>query len=513
MTHSSEERPWLFIRADASSVIGTGHVMRGLALAQAWIDEGGCVRFICAELPQKLEDRLRCESCEVRIIQATPGSLEDAAQTLAAIKTGNQPPWLVIDGYCFERNYQQMIREAGFRVLLIDDYNHLTEYECDILLNQNIAAEEYGYRVSAGARVLAGTKYALLRKEFGNALSSNRKRKDDELPQVGVNVLVTMGGSDPHRMTEKVLQGFQGLNTYNLHIKAVYGAASCANEALLSMLKDAQHDCEILCNVEDMPALMQWADIAVSAAGSTCWELMAMGVPMIVFILANNQEKIAETLHERGVAVSLGWHDDWSLNGFSEAVETLCHDQKKRIQMRQTGMKLSDGQGVSRVIHHMRVPDISLRRVTMADAGLLLAWANDQLTREMSFSSGTIDDETHRNWLAQRLSNAENMLFIAQDRDHHPVGHVRLEPDHEDNYVISINMAPAERGGGLSSHILSLALREMNRLRPGASVFALIKPGNLQSVRAFKGVGFRYQGLRAVCEKDAISMVWEPLTP
>ena len=76
--------------------------------------------------------------------------------------------WVVLDGYQFTLEDQRAIRQAGCRLLLIDDCNHLPEYECDILLNQNVTAESLDYHINPDAQLLLGPQFALLRREFIN---------------------------------------------------------------------------------------------------------------------------------------------------------------------------------------------------------------------------------------------------------------------------------------------------------------------------------------------------------
>ena len=111
----------IVFRADANSAIGTGHVMRCLALAQAWQDEGGVAIFAAAELPDLLATRLGVEGLTVEPIAAKRGSAEDA-DALSKYAKDAGADWVVIDGYCFGKQYQAQVKSSGPRLLVIDDH-------------------------------------------------------------------------------------------------------------------------------------------------------------------------------------------------------------------------------------------------------------------------------------------------------------------------------------------------------------------------------------------------------
>ena len=232
----------LFIRADASSQIGTGHVMRCIALGQAWQDTvqssgfgvQGSVVFICAEVPDALAERIQSEGFNLVRIDAEPGSPEDLKQALAAVSSfrsqvSSFPSWLALDGYHFNLVYQQGVRAARHKLLLIDDYNHLPQYECDILLNQNINALELNYNINPDARRLLGVRYTMLRREFtarGGTGFQGLEKTERIFPNIGKNVLVTLGGADPDNVTSKVIQALQLLDMPELHVKVIVGPAN-----------------------------------------------------------------------------------------------------------------------------------------------------------------------------------------------------------------------------------------------------------------------------------------------
>jgi spore coat polysaccharide biosynthesis predicted glycosyltransferase SpsG len=156
----------IVFRADAGAEIGTGHIMRCLALAQAWHDAGGSSIFASVTCPPGLADRLRCEGSALETIAAEPGSGEDAEQT-ARVAAREAADWLVLDGYRFDDAFEDSIRTGGARVCAFDDYGHALHSAADLIVNQNeyARAEEYGGR-GASDRLLLGSRYAALRREF-----------------------------------------------------------------------------------------------------------------------------------------------------------------------------------------------------------------------------------------------------------------------------------------------------------------------------------------------------------
>ena len=196
----------LCIRADADSKIGTGHIMRCIALAQAWQDNGGEVTFISHCESDALRERIVKEGFQFIPVENTTPHADDLFRTLCYLKHNSSltihhsPAWFVLDGYHFTPEYQKAIRNAGIHLLVIDDMNHLPHYHTDILLNQNIHALELNYNCDGDTTLFLGTSYVLLRREFLKYRDVKRK-----IPERAKNILVTLGGADPI-MSPGVLQ-------------------------------------------------------------------------------------------------------------------------------------------------------------------------------------------------------------------------------------------------------------------------------------------------------------------
>ncbi|MGA2257536.1 MAG: UDP-2,4-diacetamido-2,4,6-trideoxy-beta-L-altropyranose hydrolase, partial [Thermoguttaceae bacterium] len=221
MTFIREPRNTLSIRADASPRIGAGHVMRCLALAQAWQDEGGDVAYFQAETTSGIEQRLRAERVEVVYQPVEPGSDADA-ESLIRFAATRQARWIVLDGYHFDTRYQRLVKEAGLRLLLLDDTGASGHYYADLVLNQDLNAAEslYGNR-EPYTKLLLGTKYVLLRREFCRC-----PRKPRDFGDRPRTLLITMGGSDPGNVTLQVIEAVVQLRRDDLQALVVIGPSN-----------------------------------------------------------------------------------------------------------------------------------------------------------------------------------------------------------------------------------------------------------------------------------------------
>jgi UDP-2,4-diacetamido-2,4,6-trideoxy-beta-L-altropyranose hydrolase len=283
----------LLIRADASPAIGTGHVMRCLALAQGWADLGGRCIFAMARCTESVRARLELEGFEAVYLPVNPGSSKDALQT-AAQAINNEACFLVVDGYNFGSRYQELIRSLGLQILFLDDNGHADHYYADLVLNQNIHARQELYpRKESYTQLLLGTQYALLRREFWKCRNWTR-----EIPETARRILVTFGGSDPSNATCEVIRSLKILDNEDIQLRVVLGGSNNLHKSLSAIPR--QPWVKIERNVQNMPKLMAWADVAISGAGTTVWELAFMGLPSLIMVVADNQKMAASELQKTG---------------------------------------------------------------------------------------------------------------------------------------------------------------------------------------------------------------------
>ena len=342
----------LFVRADATTQIGTGHVMRCIALGQAWQEKGGQVIFLSHCDSQALQNRITDEGFDlipIENLHPHPDDLEKTLETLhryALCSLPSAPTWLALDGYHFAPDYQKEIKAGGYKLLVIDDMAHLDHYYADIVINQNIHAETLNYPCEPYTRFLLGTKYVLLRREFWPWRDWHR-----QIPEKARKILVTMGGSDLENVTLKVIEAIKLLSDLSLEVKVIVGPSNPHLDILRDSMLSAPCPMRCIENATNMPELMAWADIAVSAGGSTCWEIAFMGLPAIFIITAVNQTQAAYFMEQKKLVVGLGSWSDFNFATVAKSIEKTATDHQLRQEMSFGQRELVDGNGTIRVLN------------------------------------------------------------------------------------------------------------------------------------------------------------------
>lgn len=493
----------LLLRADASPAMGTGHVMRCLALAEAWQAAGGQALLLSRNLPESLARRARAQGFAVLPLPAAACEGEDTrftAQTAAQADAR----WVVVDGYHFPLSLCAMLQSAGLHVLWVDDFGIAEPFGPELLLNQNLGATPAWYpQLAPHTEPLLGPGYALLRREFASWREWARP-----IPEQARRLLITLGGSDPANATAKTIAALKLLGPAAPVATLLAGAANPHFDSLAQALQGTPH--QLLRQAEDMPARMAEADVAIAAGGTTVWELAFMGLPALLLCLAENQRHNCRELARAGAAVDLGWHEDVTPETLADALAALVQEAPRRAAMSAASRQLVDGRGTERVHLHLRERDVSLRPVTLNDARLLFEWFNEPAVRAVSFSPEKVSWEHHWAWLQERLRDARSVLWMVTAH-HQTIGQIRFALD-GDIATLSLCLAAETRGQGWGPLVIWAACRKLRREHPGIRrVEAWIKPDNQASQRAFEKADFHRLAQREVCGQPALVYEWRPL--
>lgn len=330
------------IRADGGLQIGMGHIMRTLVLAHE-ISKKNEVYYVCRKAEddnhiiqiedyEKLDEKYKSGIMKVldegfKVVLIPENNLMDELRKIKA-------DILITDSYDVDDEYFRKTKKMFLKTVYIDDMN-LHNFDVDCLINQNVNAEEFSYKASQNAKLLLGSDYVMLRSEF-------RSVKNKNINKSVKDILITVGGGDPDYITEKLLSFVKGLD-YNFHV--IIGP--CFDR--IGKLKQFQNDKVKLYFNAKMYDLMQLCDVAISACGSTLYELAACGVPTIGIITADNQQGIGNKMDGLGAIISIGWYNNLSESKVIEGIKSIDNDRSKRVKMSLTSQKIIDGNGHKRI--------------------------------------------------------------------------------------------------------------------------------------------------------------------
>lgn len=270
-----------YIRTEASPQIGGGHVMRCLVLANALQEVGWQTIFVTSD-----ESVNHIEVLKTQIL-ISPAVFE------------NSPPQmdlLIIDYYDLGSEYEIKFRDLAKKILVIEDVPQKF-HECDYLLNQNLGIQEKDYQglIPTGCKLLLGPQYALLRPEFSKwrSYSLERRKNLSKIKRIFIN----FGLSEQTALYKKILQALSNLKEEKYEIDIVLGQKSQEIEGYARTLA---LNIYIHINPSNLAELMANADLAIGAAGSSSWERCCLGLPTLLFVLAENQRTIAYELEKAG---------------------------------------------------------------------------------------------------------------------------------------------------------------------------------------------------------------------
>lgn len=477
-------------RTDASYHLGSGHVMRCLTLANELKQRGHDCVFLSRELEGNLIEFVRAQNFECQGIGGgNPRVIlepEDARETLGLCEKTEAFDWIIVDHYQLSFVWENKIKQAtGCNLLAIDDLANRA-HAADALLDQNeYFGKERRYQglVSEKCKMMLGAGYALLRPDFSEYRSTLLPRSGDIK-----NILVFFGGSDEKDLTSDALNVLAKDDFHDLKVTVITGSQNRHCAKIEKMVK-ARRNTTHLTQVDNMAELMGQADLALGASGSTNWERCCLGLPAIVWSVADNQNELLEALAKKGAVLAPAWNgiDDEEI--LRSHIQTLLHNPLICSSLSNAGLSLCDGRGVSRVCDVLTAPAIELRQAQAEDALLLFDWRNHSSVRSTALTKEPISWGMHKKWFEASRENPNRCLLIAE-YGRVPVGVVRFDRN-EMSAEVSIYLNPDETGKGLGRPILQRGEEEAKETWPDIQSFtATILDNNVSSLKMFTLSGY-----------------------
>jgi UDP-2,4-diacetamido-2,4,6-trideoxy-beta-L-altropyranose hydrolase len=305
----------IVFRVDANLAIGSGHLMRCLTLAKAIrkiieaeiffatkFDEPNFTELIVSSgfnlLLLTAENHSNINSNVSAWTQEQDAILFENSFFLQGVL---RIDILIVDNYSLDRNWERSVKHFVNKLVVIDDLA-IRKHVCDILIDQNLALDykiRYHNLVPKNCRLFLGISYLILRDEFFNEFNYVEARTKLS------KVLVFFGGVDKDNLSHKFISQVMPIMPCDISIRLVIGVANFNADNI-------KKSCEFYKNIdcveygENIAEMMMEADLAIGAGGATTGERIMMGLPSIVYSLAENQVEISQYLHDIGLINYMG---------------------------------------------------------------------------------------------------------------------------------------------------------------------------------------------------------------
>lgn len=340
----------IIFRADGNSSIGWGHVMRSISIASAYTDQGNKCIFVCAD--NSMVDIIKSYGFRTVVLNSDYTKMIDELPVFLRLIDSEKPDLIFFDSYFV--NYEYLNNFKGlYKTVYIDDVFSFP-YPVDYLINYNIYATKDKYeKLYEGNDIpllCLNIKYAPLRKEFRDI--------EKEFSDTVRNVFISVGGSDEYRLVMKIIKSLSAEKELisNRYYHFILGSFEPDRGAILNIADNHEWIC-IHEKVKNMVDVMKNCDVAVSAAGSTLYELCACRVPTITFVLADNQKGGAKGFQDNGLMLDSGdiRKNNYGVDNIINGLKHLCNDNSLRKSLFDRMNDLVDGYGAENIVNQITV--------------------------------------------------------------------------------------------------------------------------------------------------------------
>ncbi|WP_457608709.1 UDP-2,4-diacetamido-2,4,6-trideoxy-beta-L-altropyranose hydrolase [Nitratifractor sp.] len=443
-------RPLVLFRADSSSTIGTGHIMRDLVLAKRDFKEWRVV-FATRELPGQIDHKI--EAADYEVVKFPDGKWESFLELVAKLR----PQAIVIDHYGIGYEEERVFKERfpDITLMVLDDTYR--RHHCDILLNHNVYADTKRYEglVPERCELRCGEAYTLIREEF------HRAKREKKTPGDGpFRVLLAMGGADTAQLNLPILEMLESFEDIEAHV--VTTSANRHLDALQAWTEKRPWG-HLHIETDAMARLMAQSDLVIATPSVTMNEVLFMEVPFVAVEVADNQKEMGAYLRKRGY---------WVMEGFDASI----------LQ--------------NLIMQELRCSKVSLTPFTALDpqeSELVRSWRNDPRVRQWMLNEEIITPQQHRRFVESLAEEESKRYFLVQEGEE-AVGVIDFTGIDLEARRCEIGLYADPDRHGLGNLLMETILRYAKKVWPDFTLVAEVFEGNEKAIHLYERFGFEKRG-------------------
>ena len=432
----------ILFRADSSSTIGTGHIMRDLVLAGQYSDAN--IVFMTQELDGNINHKIKEAGYKIELLHSN-----DVKEFIRVVEK-YKADLVVIDNYDIDYKYEQILKEnTNIKILVLDDTYE--KHYCDILLNHNLSADKSRYKglVSDSCELRCGTKYTLLRDEFHQQFPKKVETKDK-------NILVAMGGVDSRELNIRIVKVLCSFENVKIDVMT-----TTANKNLNELKEYVAklNNVTLHINTNEVAKLMYKSDFAILTPSVTVNEAYFMKLPFIAIKTEENQEDIYDYLQRNNFSIL----DEFDIILLHKKIELMMDNLSSKL--------------------------INFTKLTLDAKKMILEWRNAPSVKKWMYNRDEISLENHLAYISSLTKRDDRVYFLVQ-KENDFIGVVNLtEIKRKKSAELGIYINPKLKGYGslLMNKIIEYAFNELNVKVLNANVYE----ENLKAINLYKKFNFK----------------------
>lgn len=493
-------------RVDSSIDIGTGHVMRCLAFAEALKTKSINSHFICRDLPGNIHEAIKSRGFNVSLLPLLSPykSVECSADYAGWLQVSQKQDAenflnalhklellstyiIIVDHYALDAIWEIAVKNKNKSLLIvIDDLVRI--HSADIIIDQTLGRHESEYRKKCLAKkILVGSDYALIRTLF----YVKREQSFEHQMNQKHNLLITLGGFDKKDTLSKIIRTIdKNPLDWIGDITILLNKNSPNFVSVTTKIKNHSLPINLLSFIDDMPTFMLNYSLAIGAPGTTTWERAALGIPAVLIPIAENQRDVADAYIKKSAGFVI-FPEDIS----EKLLPSLYALKENYTKIKNINYTIADGLGLRRIIQEIWPEksknglEISLHKATKKDITIVYEWQCQPGTRRYARNPLVPSFNSHKDWMKNKLADPMCYFYII----HHgniPAGVIRLDRIDSFCYEVSIFIDEHQQHLGIAK----LALKMVAALHAEIDIIATVLDGNIASQSLFKSLNYKKHG-------------------
>ncbi len=329
------------IRCITESDKGYGNLSRSVTLGESLRKKGYDILFIITK-NSKASKELKKRKFSILIIPNFRSKIKECEKISQLLILRNLKT-IIVDMREHGEKISNQLKKNNLKVILLDDAWCKNAY-ADLIFNGTFIKKFLHYKkINKDVYLFLGSKYFIVDK----CILQHRKKIKEIHDKIKYNVVISIGGADPENLSSLILKSISSL--VNIEITIILGPFFKEKSKIIHMSKKNKN-VTIISSPSNIWKIFQKADVVISNAGTTLFELSILRIPTLCIPVVKHQELYVKEFVSRGFSISLGNPSKISQDIIKSKLRYILKNKEQRKNMYLAASEIMDGRGLSRVV-------------------------------------------------------------------------------------------------------------------------------------------------------------------